>query len=484
METRFLEYIEKIKTGEYKPAIKICWLYPDETVKSSFTEAMYDISGTINVTYQTGTRRTCNLTINNKNGQFPIDYENIWIGQKFQIWAGVYLDDGMPYYISQGIFCVTNPAEVYNPNTKTISIQGTDKWAFLDGKLFGYLTGMYKQDFGTNLKQSAIELLKSSKFDSSLKKADKIENQIDPKTVLFSPYFEIITRDVLQYYSETGDIIYKSQSEEYKDKLYILATPTASKEINVYEAKEVVESIDGEYYLTENILTYSSADIPYVKKENVFHNPYTIRLEKGKTLSNWYEEVGTILTANVYYDNFGYLRYEPMSSTINDAASKDKVLAWSFFSYDKNFLGITIDNDFISIYNDIIVLGKVVNGHQAKARLQNQDINSETNIYRIGVKTKPPYEDDMYYTDSLCLDLARYYAQTEMALNKKITVKSLPMYHLDVNQLIEITFPEKNIYNEKFLVTNFSLPLNGQTMSISCNNIRDFSQWTEVPLYD
>lgn len=478
METRFLEYIEKIKTGDYKPAIKICWLYPDETIKSSFTEAMYDISGSINVSYQQGARRSCSLTINNKNNKYPIDYDNIWIGQKFQIWAGIYLNDGTPYYISQGIFYISNPSEAYDPATKTITIQGVDKWAFLDGSLFGYLTGLYSQSFGTNLKDAGIKLLKSNKIDNNLTITDNAIDQIDPKPILFSPFFDGAARSVQQYYVEEGNVIFQKQN----GKLYYLTTQESA--IAPYRCVELEETLEGYKKIEGTSLEYEDTDVLYTKLEKVFQSPYTIKLEAGKTLGDWYKEVATILSANVYYNNFGYLCYDPLDVTVEDISNANKVIAWNFYQGQKAFLGYSMNNDFTSLYNDIIVLGKIINGHQAKARLQNQDYSSETNIYKIGIKTKPPYQDDMYYTDSLCLDLAKYYARTEMAKNKKTTIKCLPLYHLDVNQLITLTILDKNIINEQFLVDSFSIPLGTGTMSISCNAIKNFSKWTEVSIYD
>lgn len=235
METRFLEYLQKIATGDYKPAIKICWLNPDESVKTSFTEAMYDISGSINVTYQSGIRRTCSLIINNNKGQFPIDYNNIWIGQKFQIWAGIYLNDKTPYYISQGIFYVTNPSEAYNPKEKTVTIQGSDKWCYLDGTLFGHLTGLYQTYFGTNLKEASLSLLRGSKYDSQLTATDNLLFQIDPKPVLFASEFDSQYRDRNHYIYETGDVIY-----ETNDKVLYAFRRSQNDDINTYTPTFVI----------------------------------------------------------------------------------------------------------------------------------------------------------------------------------------------------------------------------------------------------
>jgi hypothetical protein len=145
--------------GNPKKAIKVEWLNPDETVKFEFTNSLYDISVDMSVNYQNGSRRSCTITLNNDRNRFSVDFNNIWFGQKFKLWMGVYLDEKTPYYLPQGVFYVSNPNEVYQPATKTIKINGVDKWAFLDGTLNGVLTGTYQTAIGTNLFDATRDLL-------------------------------------------------------------------------------------------------------------------------------------------------------------------------------------------------------------------------------------------------------------------------------------------------------------------------------------
>ena len=84
--TRFYEYLEKLRDPHYKTAIKVSWLYPDETVQKEFTNDLYNMSGNLTVNYQNGARRSCNITLSSDNGKFPVDYNNIWLGQKFQLY--------------------------------------------------------------------------------------------------------------------------------------------------------------------------------------------------------------------------------------------------------------------------------------------------------------------------------------------------------------------------------------------------------------
>ena len=72
-----------------------------------------------------------------------------------------------PYYFPQGVFYITNPSDVYNPEKRTVTINGADKWAYLDGTLYGRLSGTYQTNIDVDLYSATRELLKLSRFDDS-----------------------------------------------------------------------------------------------------------------------------------------------------------------------------------------------------------------------------------------------------------------------------------------------------------------------------
>lgn len=157
----FNKYLQTIKK-DFRAAIKVEWLNYDESVAFEFTDSLYDINVNLNVNYQNGCRRTCTLVLNNDNNEFPIDFNHIWIGQKFKLWMGIYINDKTPYLLPQGVFYVSNPNEIYNPSTRTITINGIDKWGYLDGTLFGKLSGTYKTNVDVNLYSAIRSLLQGS----------------------------------------------------------------------------------------------------------------------------------------------------------------------------------------------------------------------------------------------------------------------------------------------------------------------------------
>ena len=303
----FDRYLKAIKE-DFRPAIKVEWLNPDESVNFEFTNTLYNIDVDLSVNYTNGSRRSCTLTLNNDRNVFPIDFDNIWIGQKFKLWMGIYLDEKTPYYFPQGVFYIVNPSDTYNPNTRTVTINGADKWAYLDGTLFGRLSGTYQTNIGVNLYSAIRGLLKLSRFKDDFSSTDNREEMVDPALPLLSPSF--------------------------KDKKAELVTID----------KDTGEKITTTKYVSEC--------------------PYTAIVERGGTLADVLLEYATILCANIYYDVNGRLVLEPMIDTAEDITDTNKEILWHYTVDEKTLLGLTQNHEFEKIHNDFIVLGNIVNGYQ------------------------------------------------------------------------------------------------------------------------
>ena len=425
----FDKYLKVIKE-DFRPAIKVEWLNPDESVNFEFTNALYNIEVDLSVNYTNGSRRSCTLTLNNDRKAFPIDFDNIWIGQKFKLWMGIYLDEKTPYYFPQGVFYVTNPNDTYNPDARTVTINGADKWCYLDGTLYGRLTGTYQTNIDNDLYAATRALLKLSRFDDNWNTTDNTEIEV-PKEEMVDPTPPLL-------------------SPVLKDKM-------------------------------TNVLT---TDGTYVEK-SVLLCPYTAIVERGGTLADVLLEYATILCANIYYDVNGRLVLEPMIDTAEDITDTNKEILWHYTVDEKTFLGLTQKHEFKKIHNDFIVLGNIVNGYQFKGRAQNRNLLSDTCVQRIGLRTRESYEDNQYYSDEQCVELAKYYAKTDTILQKSGDISSVTLYHLDVNKLVTVSTPNNNMSKELFLITGFSLSASGEmTLNVSSVNIlKDFNV-AEAEIYE
>ena len=424
----FDRYLKAIKE-DFRPAIKIEWLNPDESVNFEFTNTLYNIDVDLSVNYTNGSRRSCTLTLNNDRNAFPIDFDNIWIGQKFKLWMGIYLDEKTPYYFPQGVFYITNPSDTYNPSTRTVTINGADKWAYLDGTLFGRLSGSYQTSIDVNLYSAIRALLKLSRFKDDFSKTDDKEEMVDPALPLLSPSFE--------------------------NKVFGLTT---------------IDKDTGE-------------EITITKR--VLECPYTATVERGGTLADVLLEYATILCANIYYDVNGRLVLEPMIDTAEDITDTNKEILWHYTVDEKTFLGLTQKHEFEKIHNDFIVLGNITNGYQFKGRVQNRNVLSNTCVQKIGLRTREPYEDNQYYSDAQCVELAKYYAKTDTILQKSGDISSVTLYHLDVNKLVSVSTPNNNMSKELFLITGFSLSASGEmTLTVASVNILEDFSVVETKIYD
>lgn len=439
----FDRYLKAIKE-DFRPAVKVEWLNPDESVNFEFTNALYNIDVDLSVNYTNGSRRSCTLTLNNDRKAFPIDFDNIWIGQKFKLWMGIYLDEETPYYFPQGVFYVANPSDAYNPGTRTVTINGTDKWCYLDGTLYGRLTGTYQTNIDVDLYSAIRELLKLSRFKDDFSGTDSKEEMVDPALPLLSPVLKNKTAYVLTI-----------DTERDEEKTYY----EYNKDDGIY-VEYAGDSLEGKYI-----------------KKYVWECPYTATVERGGTLADVLLEYATILCANIYYDVNGRLVLEPMIDVAEDITDTNKEILWHYTVDEKTFLGLTQKYEFEKIHNDFIVLGNIVNGYQFKGRVQNRNLLSDTCVQKIGLRTREPYEDNQYYSDEQCIELATYYAKTDTMLQKSGDISSVTLYHLDVNKLVAVSTPNNNMSKELFLITGFSLSASGEmTLNISSVNIlKDFS---------
>ena len=143
MALTFYDYLEAVKKPVLVPCLKLEWLNPDDSIAYEITTDLYNTNGTLNVTNQSGCRRTFNLQIHNVDGRYDIDVNKVWLGQKVKLYLGLYID-GTPYLIQQGVFYLTNPTDIMNTAENCIQLNCTDKWSYLDGTLFGNLDGIYK----------------------------------------------------------------------------------------------------------------------------------------------------------------------------------------------------------------------------------------------------------------------------------------------------------------------------------------------------
>ena len=127
MEITFNDYLNALKEPVIVPCIKMEWLNADGTVSHEITQDLYNTSGTMNITYQAGARRTFNIQIHNADSKYDVVIDKVWFGQQIKLSLGLYVNN-VPFLIPQGIFYITNPTDIYNTSERMVQLNCTDKW--------------------------------------------------------------------------------------------------------------------------------------------------------------------------------------------------------------------------------------------------------------------------------------------------------------------------------------------------------------------
>ena len=165
----FTEYLNALKN----PFIKTCrlrFLQPDGTtafaLDNNYLKARnrtFIADGSLTVNLQNGQRRTASVTLDNANAEYDYAYNKLWFGQEIALDEGLVLPSGEVYYIQQGVFLLMNPKEDVMPNGRTVKYELTDKWANLDGTLYGILDSDYTITAGNDIFTAIASLLTQNK---------------------------------------------------------------------------------------------------------------------------------------------------------------------------------------------------------------------------------------------------------------------------------------------------------------------------------
>lgn len=191
MATRYQQYLSQLRTDFTKIA-KLEFLNPDGTVAyvldnnaSNKRSGAFIQNGTISCNKNNGKRRQASVTLTNLDNEYEYAVNHIWFGQQLRLSEGLILPDGTEYYIPQGVFEIESPSETLKPGQKTVSYNLVDKWANLDGTLFGNLEDVYEVKADTNIFDAIASILLLDRFDMS----NNGTHPVDPVAPLFTDWY-------------------------------------------------------------------------------------------------------------------------------------------------------------------------------------------------------------------------------------------------------------------------------------------------------
>lgn len=181
--TRFAAYLLALEKP-FKKRVRLDFLQPDGSVAFSLGNGVnsrylsahdsraFIQDGSLSVNLQNGMRRQAKVTLANADGAFSYNVNNLWLGQRVRLLMGLELPNGKDFLLPQGVFYIKTPENVMAPTEQTVILPLVDKWAYLDGSLFGTLDGIYqifeeKDGTKTDIFNAMRSVLRLSKIDYS-----------------------------------------------------------------------------------------------------------------------------------------------------------------------------------------------------------------------------------------------------------------------------------------------------------------------------
>lgn len=137
-------------------------------------------SGELHCNLQNGQRRTASVTLSNVDQRFDYNINSLWFGKEVALDEGMVLPNGQEIYFQQGIFLLETPKDELRPAERTITYNLVDKWANLDGTLYGNLEGTYEVEEGTNIFQPITSLLSEDRGNGQ---------KVDNITPVYTDYY-------------------------------------------------------------------------------------------------------------------------------------------------------------------------------------------------------------------------------------------------------------------------------------------------------
>ena len=372
-------------------------------------------SGNLSVNLQNGQRRTASVTLSNLDSAFDYAVNKLWFGQRLRLSMGIDLPSLGEFYLPQGVFYVRNPDNLISYKERTTTLSLADKWAYLDGSLFGTLDASYVVSRGTDIFSAIASLLKLNKYTYGSGETDPLK-MIDSIAPVFTDYY-------------TG---------------------------RTYSATNSDGSITTDIQMTDT--------------------PYDINEERGSSIGSLILKLNDMLAGLIGYDATGALRLDPSQDDVSDA---DKPVLFSFGMDRPNLAKLSENPKPSEVYNTVIIAGEGLTETSVWAKASNLDPTSDTNVNIIGMKLHTEEKADYWNADQCAsLARWQLKRKTILQKSVSIeSTQMFHLYEnglVSVRRTDKAGSPM-----EKHLIQGFSIPLaETGSMSISCVSVNDIPNFT------
>ena len=413
-------------------------------------------------------RRTCSISLVPTSQTFEIKSGSaIWLDKYIQVYVGIEdIVTKEPIYTNMGIYLIDNPERVYSATDNTLSFKLVDLMSKLTGMRNGYLEGMsYIIPAGSNVRNAMIATIAEFGFDKY--DIDECPYEV-PQDINISSggtAYDILSQllniaDNYEMYFDVDGVFHYHKIPMKADDGKIVAYHNFWNNVlidyNVSTDFESVKNIIEVYGQTHTIANYSDATI--VDNSKAFGlimkqiESYTDGLLVGFTtpndtkLNTLYGLVINQLGSRPIVDDKGnYPTYQPNTYYVCKYVANGDY--FRFLGHITPY-AIAQENNVASPF--------YVGGSIGKIRIVLQGDNY-----------------DNLYTDLQCQDCAEYELYKRCLIQNSITITCVPIYWLDVNDLIEVTLPNKYGQDETMICLVKSINTS-DTQTISLMNVSTY----------
>lgn len=154
-----MSYLTSIlKRPQYEARYRLFVLNPDETINYEIPQSDIILnSGNFTENYQSGQRKSVNISLVNIDGKYTPNINTIWVHNKFRFDVGLEFD-GQVYWFPRGIYTLGNPSASHQDSDKQVNLTLLDKFAILEGKA-GTLEATYEIPVGSDIEKAIIGIL-------------------------------------------------------------------------------------------------------------------------------------------------------------------------------------------------------------------------------------------------------------------------------------------------------------------------------------
>lgn len=485
------------------------------------------IGGQYNIDSESAVRRTCSITFKLEKGYLPEDNSSVfWLNKKFKLYIGLKVfDTDEIYWFKNGTYAIQDPSLNITVSENSISINGLDKMSLYNGDIGGQLpySTMIEVGEGTATPY-AHEAVRAIMYDggesnliignTELKIPYKIESAVgDTRWDLVNKITELFY-NYQAYYNIDGYFVFDKKPSYKSDGDNVINTIAIDFSLKYWNNLIVSIKRDILYSNIKNkIVVYGGVqDDGYqpfaeivVDDKKYPYSPYTVEKlnEKYSDSSPMYRiyvvqddsYIDSIYDFVLYDSNLNNIMSYPYRCCVkyndrfykcininganNTNAPDEKIDDWMFICTATELSEATDKNSTLFNADKSYVVGDIVYTISDEKKyyyecIQNciGGISINDTSYWKSITMLSEYMSEIHsYSTYLCEERAKQEVYLHQQATDKIVITCVPIYSLDVNDVIKVKDNKSGI-NGEYVISNISCGLGaGDTMSITANKL-------------